>query len=563
MFYSIRNGFVIYNRDKLGRAPHAYWERVYRMGLKEAEAVSDLYDEDINGKYFIAGERLISLGEREKEKERDLIEKATGIRPKDSDAIQDFIRSFNEALIGKKQFEDALKRLNHALSKEAQHKRFRAPMISSWFASKLGAALNRNINTFITNNLEELRQKDFSKWDAEFENIIDKSIDESFKELMTKMEDVDGRELYGEESTWKELYEVSQQIEGFNEYFRDFTRSVIDFNKIKNILKNQDVKINNKLHRGIRKIIDSKDGLNLQNGRRSRALGGSMSEIINELQTYVGEAAKKASGHSSKAFTSNMMLTDTVTLYTFEQSIDTSKVVEQVLDALNTEMKKNTSLIEARNNMQNFYQQHLSNLDNSFIVYGSTKAYSLTESFQGFHGGGDRPLSEAVALLERAELGKKEELAQYIRAAYSTGEGAVLYGRREEIREELKTGLLSALAELLFDDWESLGEVRSGAEAIFTLQLDGIQIPLSALLIATGKAMINSSKDLDRLAKIKISLPEKITHEKPVELKSENPGEEMKQLWEEQAQKAKKESYFSVTFLKNFKSIIREWIDII
>jgi hypothetical protein len=41
----------------------------------------------------------------------------------------------------------------------------------------------------------------------------------------------------------------------------------------------------------------------------------------------------------------------------------------------------------------------LSQLNDSFIVYGSTKSYTLSDSFKGFHGGGERKLSDAVAII--------------------------------------------------------------------------------------------------------------------------------------------------------------------
>jgi hypothetical protein len=45
---------------------------------------------------------------------------------------------------------------------------------------------------------------------------------------------------------------------------------------------------------------------------------------------------------------------------------------------------------------------------------------------------------------------------------------------------------MSAVAELLFDDWSTLGEVRGGARAIHVLQLEGLQIPSSVFFIAAG-----------------------------------------------------------------------------
>jgi hypothetical protein len=63
-------------------------------------------------------------------------------------------------------------------------------------------------------------------------------------------------------------------------------------------------------------------------------------------------------------------------------------------------MKDSISLNDAAEIMKRFYNDHLSNLDNSFIVYGSTKSYSLSDNFRGFHGGGERNLSDAVAIIQ-------------------------------------------------------------------------------------------------------------------------------------------------------------------
>ena len=50
--------------------------------------------------------------------------------------------------------------------------------------------------------------------------------------------------------------------------------------------------------------------------------------------------------------------------------------------------------------MKQFYQETLSNLDETFIVYGSTKLYSMSESFtRGFHGGGERSLEDAIRII--------------------------------------------------------------------------------------------------------------------------------------------------------------------
>jgi hypothetical protein len=76
---------------------------------------------------------------------------------------------------------------------------------------------------------------------------------------------------------------------------------------------------------------------------------------------------------------------------------------------------------------------------------------------------------------------------------------------------------MSAVAELLFDDWVSIGEVpRGGAKAIHVLQLEGLQIPISVFLTAAGRAMVSAANDMERLIKIRVKLPGKIIYEDPI-----------------------------------------------
>jgi hypothetical protein len=94
------------------------------------------------------------------------------------------------------------------------------------------------------------------------------------------------------------------------------------------------------------------------------------------------------------------MKTDTVTIYSYENTLDVSKGAEAIVNSLNETMMGSESLLDATNRMRQFYQETLSNLDETFIVYGSTKLYSMSESFtRGFHGGGERSLEDAIHII--------------------------------------------------------------------------------------------------------------------------------------------------------------------
>lgn len=559
MAYRIVDGYVHYIRGAESNSP--YWRMVNESGIEEAQNIENLYSGELDN-YVQAGERLISLGKQERAKEIALINEATGNKFSSDEEIKEFIKKFNEVLIGSKQFQAAIDRLKHALSKETQGKNYRAPTAASWFTSKLNTTLSRNINNFIKRNEQDLINKDFSAWEREFDNIIDKSIEQAFKEMLTKIEKTSKKELYGNKDTWGEVFQASRTIQGFDKYFIELIRNRIDFNKIKKIFKDNQIKLKNKKQTGVNKYIKNTLGFE---GKNSRSIAGNVQEVIMNVMEELGEAAQSATSHGHIVFKSGMMSTDNVSLYSYSAEINTEQQVQNLLNELNQTMDMNESLIDAANVMKQFYDNHLSKLDKSFIVYGSTKSYALTESFtHGFSKGGEQPLEHIIPYLEQAKLGDKDKVNKFIKAAYNTANGAILSDKRMFFTEQLKAAIMSSIAELLFDDWITIGEVNKGAQSIHVLQLEGLEIPLSVLLIATGEAMKNTAQDMNKLVKVNIKLPEKIIYDKPIVVPSELEGREigkfMLEKWNEQRETAQREATFNVHFLVNFKTIIRKWI---
>ena len=460
----------------------------------------------------------------------------------------------------KEQFDNARTRLNLALNQKNRSKEYRAPTIASWFTSYLGTALNKNINAFIGKNKEALMSQDFSSWKAELDGIIDKSIKQAFKTMLTEVTSTKNKELYGDSEQWKQVYEVSQQINHFNDYFIEMIRSKIDFSRIKNIFENDAVNIQKKSHRGIRKVIDSPEGLNLRSESKSRSIGGSVEEYLMSILNSMGASFSKASSAGGRVFSSETMKADNVSLFSYDATIDSSQMAQNLVDLLNQELYDASSLNNAAEIMNSFYDKYLSQLDNSFIVYGSTKSYSMNENFRGFSSGTTRKLSEAQAVLAQAGVGSSSSIENYINVAYNTGTGAYFSNKRAEVEENLKAGLMAAAAHLLFDDWVSIGETQGGGtSAIHVLQLEGLNLPLSVFLEATGKAMTEVASDMEAMVKVSVSLPGAINYDSPMKVSSKN---EVLAAWEEQAAQAKSESTFSMRFLMNFKTIISQWISL-
>ena len=555
MALSVQNGYVVYTRGS--KSP--FWDRIHSQAVAASGEFPNILGNTKKDRFAQAGQRLIGLADAEQQKEMALLQKA-GFEVTDPQDIKTFISKFNEILMSKQQFQYALNRLELALSKKNQSTDKRAPSITVWFTSYLRSNLSKNITNFADQNIAALNKQNFSAWTAQIDSIIDTSIKEAFEQMLTKVKEEKGKELYGDASQWEAVFEASRLIKDFDVYFGQMIRSKIDFSQLNQLFQDAALKIKRKDKRygNISKAVENK--LNLSNGRKARSIGGSVEEYIMQIVNSMGTAFQSAASSSGTVFTSETMKTDTVTIYSYENTLDISKGAEAIVNSLNETMMGSDSLLDATNRMRQFYQQTLSNLNETFIVYGSTKLYSMSDSFtRGFHGGGERSLEDAIHIISQAGLGGGQA-EKFIKAAYNTGEGAIYESYREDAIEGLKAALMGAVSELLFDDWISIGETSGGVQAIHVLQLEGLQIPSSVFLRATGKAMMELSADMERYVKIHVNLPGQIEYPEHNPIK-EHRYSEVIERWQEQAAIAQEQSSFSMNFLINFKSIIMQWIN--
>lgn len=509
---------------------------------------------DATLEFRIAGERLLALADAEEAKEKALLAKAgfdTGTL-----STEDFIARFNEFRMGAKQYKAALDRLKAA--QKRTDTAARAPTASSWYGSRLASTLSQKINEFANANYNPVTGTvDYAAWDAAYNKIIDDSVRQAFEHLMTDMQAKEGNELYGDKSTWAEVYKASQEIPNFNQMFGNIIKSRVDFSKIKNIFEQDSVKIRGKGERntGVRKFIDSAKGLNLGAGKRTRSLGGSVDEAVGIALTQIG--LSNMSGVITTAGTTvlmnEIMKIDSMTIYSFDKTVNVSTLIPQLLNA---EMQGTTSLMDAVCKMEDFYNKYLKQLNDNFIIYTNAKSYSLSSSFKGFSGGGSRPLKEAPAIINAAGGSASMDV---VKAAYQTAAGAFRAGDSGPT-ESLKAGLMGAIAHLLFDDWNTIGGdiggiTGSGATAIHALHLDGIDIPLSAFLRGTGEAMIQAGAEMKRWVKVEISVPAADTSTRTA---SDIQG--MYNHWDSQFSDIENGAKFTYHFMLNFKSYIKKLI---
>lgn len=579
--YTIHNGYIIYTRGE--KNSHPIWRQVYKNAVAEGKSINSIFDSNQKGRD--AGDKLLQLGENEFQKECALLAKA-GVTINSETDVKTFIDQFNKILQGKKNYEDALKRIQIALSEERQNRNSRAPTIASFFTGYLNTALNERITKFLgglnSGTRQALMNGDDSRWQQEFDTIINESIKSAFEKMLTKIGE-SGREvddMYGSSEVWKAYYAASRMLgQGFTNNFIDMVKSKIDFDSIKDIFQRESkngekkIKLTVEKNMGISTLLGSKAGLNLKSGYKARSVGGSVDEFLQQLADAMGRAAQSAVSYGSAVFKNETMVTDNVAIFSYNREVDIGNMSSKLAKQINDAMDGTKNLQQAAAKMEQFYKDNLSKLKDTFVVYGSTKSYSLSESFNGFAGGGERPLESLPARLDSLKIWNSNDARDFIYKLYNTAQYTIFEGNRETLTEQGKYLIMSAAATLLFDDWTTIGEesLRTGANCIHVLQLDSLRIPASVFLKAIGQAMIDASDEVDELFSVNLKVLESARPEWAAPGAKIIPDETEKgehwytaiyEAWESQAQDGKKESVFTIKFLKNFKDKVKEWVNV-
>jgi hypothetical protein len=210
-------------------------------------------------------------------------------------------------------------------------------------------------------------------------------------------------------------------------------RSKINFDGLlKELNSSNKINLKNKKKKGIHTTV--KDALKLSSEIKSRSIGGSVQEYVMSIMNSFGAAAQataaKGGGSASRVMSGETMLTDSATIFSFDASINAEIMTESIIDTLNREMETSTSLKNAASIMESFYNEYLSKLDETFIVYQSTKSYTLSDSFRGFSSGSSRKLSAAADFIAESDPAMASRVGSYLNVAYNTGAGTIFSDRR-------------------------------------------------------------------------------------------------------------------------------------
>lgn len=562
-----RYGYVVY--DDTRRSNSVAWESARLAQKEKIESwYATLNVRPSAQQYVDVGQYLINLGEMERQKEIALMKSVLGEGFSTPENEKMLIEQFNQVIIGKDQYEDALHRIEIALSKNGKGL---APTISSLFTSKLNTIFGRKINELIKKELkdadtDEKIEASLDRMEKNIVEVFNNSVDKAWEETLKYQNTSKTDDEYGSLKGYEDLYNLYKSNEAFQKIFKESIGKTFSIDKVKEIIsKNREkIKSNQKNNKRMTGWSWANKALSLKS--RIGSVGGSINETVNMIRDSVSDLVIGANGsRTARQVVSNKLKTDNIIIFQTEATID-EQALDEILAEMSQDMDATKNLIEAHREMKKYWDKHLSKLNEGFIIFKSGKAYGLNNisKYGGFKGTEKFSLSNLKELPKSPKLSDNIDINKFVMVIANTIPGAVLADSYENIREWLYIYVTESITSLMFDDWEQIGTIAEGqrTNAIHVLTLNDINIPLSVFLISAGQALIeavdktNKTTDFIRLTvhKSKILYPNEDSYE------YENDKPMVGRAWNTQRDDALQNYSITVNFYKNFNEAILEKI---
>lgn len=188
--------------------------------------------------------------------------------------------------------------------------------------------------------------------------------------------------------------------------------------------------------------------------------------------------------------------------------------------------------------------EKINNINDGFIIYSSAKNYSLNERFHGFSSGNTISLGQFQKLLAPIQ----DNINTFVGGILQTMSGAI----GESMKSDFQDWIAEDIAYFLFDDFDTIGLPQSSGTSLHIFNLDGILVPMSFFLWLLAEAIEKGTRNPHDIVKAQINSGTiKWTEEQSVYTK---------EMWVEQKNDALNNITISVSFLQDFKNIMKEFL---
>ena len=534
----ISNGYVVYQRG--AESAHDYWRYVHRKAVNDANNLASKIK--LNSGYDLAqlgatGNYLIELGRMELEKERNVLMSCLGTNF-NTQGIAEIGYEINDLVAQKERLHTALVQLKELALRPRSLKQNRK--FSSRFVDQFGTIVSNKLYEFTSKLGVALTNENFSTYEAQLQQISQDSLDEALDAAISQSANDQDGEYYNQ------LRMVLQIFPQFHGRFREVLQQHIDFSKLQTILTSVSGKGKTG---GIRTAVDKAGGFNLKNKRNTTYFAKSTKEVVDQIITELGTSLESSQGKSAR-----ISLPDSFEIFSTEEIINFD-FLEQ-LDLSND--PTNDLLFTAVREMENYYNQYLSRLDQSLVVYQSFSPRQNLNELRQFNG--LNPIEDLEVVFDRLSTLSTQDVYDFINILRNTGRGAYFEDKSSEVYANLEVAIMNAFAHLLLWDWDISGEFFPTGQQIFVIQLGGRNVPLSTLYTAVGRAFLAAAANQDLLMTAYIELPGEIKYWDPIIPTSKDPMDEVIKAWNEQAKETTNETMFAIRFVQEFENIVYQYL---
>jgi len=551
-------GWIFYNNDNDSEynnedgSPNT-WEVVRQLGVQQLEGMMSELKTQYSGAALQAkmsqyATALSNMAKAERNKENRIMQEALGT---DFSTTQgkEFLRHFNEAVIGQEKFAGALKRLMAAIEKGGK---LRAPSQASNFAGYFIAAVNEEIKKYPAIQLLESDQV----WETIYQDATNTAIHKMVAEFK------EDNPIFGAVSDYKGLEEYIKK----SGFYDDFVKQYMKLEEVQDYVKEElsKKKQKNRAYTTIKTNqvfkTTTKDGKKKSNELFNRMAAGFVHQYFSagNMEIQLTDTGAKVSGGNMRSATG---ATDTETVATWQEEfdIDLNAVSELIQEAATGETQKEIAF-----RFNRLYERlNRKKFSKLFVIHGSDKLYSMGDSFRSF--GKVSKVTDIKDLLNRSGIGSAHFGNKLIALYLNTTKGAALDDKEKtkEIEDAFRVIVAALAGQLLFSDWFMIGYEGGGPTQIHVFDLDGVIIPLSYILEELAKAMEEFGKSGIYNGPLRIG---NFTRGEILYPKGQDPrypgheagAKDFNTYWIKQREDARSKAQFRINFLSNFKTLVKQ-----
>lgn len=404
----------------------------------------------------------------------------------------DFIKDFNAILQGKERFEALQNRIKDALTrskKDNSNFKGMAPNMSSVYASYLATELERSISNLV-------QRIDINKptelWAEDFNNAIQEAINNA---VIMAGQSSEYEKIFGVLTETKSIYG------GYTDWSSDLVSILTDMrvpqardfsNMIFTKLGEENLKALQKDIQDASKSIKNSIQKETKIKSRIASIGGNVVEYV---MAIIIQSVQGGNVYGN-AFTAEGFKTDSAVIASMNAEIQTNTLSETLFNQLKRDVFNSEANLEnVSKQFDKFYNENLSKLDDTFIMFVNAKNYGIGRGSNTWidneRNGSLEELPEFLSSTNTNILGNPDE---FLELAYNTAAGAICNGSRVEVETAAVNALKVAAAKLMFDDFSQIGSDmdQSGAKLLHVYQFDSVFIPSSFMFQALGDALEQS-----------------------------------------------------------------------